>query len=190
MIGASELLGMIFGPVGQAVDWFASWIPRLVLVRYNQLAVRYVGGRKPRVLRSGWHWHVPAICRFVVVWTAADSIEVESRSLETQDGVAIQLGAVVVYRIRDPYAWDVENINADNNLAEAAQGALRDIAQELTWAQLAKPASEGSRLEAMLTRRMGSALERFGVELVSCRPSDQVRLSGAHRIFGVHVENS
>lgn len=188
MIGASELLGMIFGPVGQFVDWSASWIPRYVLVRYNQRAVRYVGGRRPRELRPGWHWHVPSLSRVVVYWTAVDSLEVESRSLETADGVAIQLGCVVVYRIADVLKYEVDNVNAVDNMAEAIQGAMRDIALELTWERLARPAEPGSRLEAMLTRRMGAALERFGIEVISCRPTDQVRLTGAHRLFGVQVQ--
>lgn len=183
-----ELLAQLLGWLGDFIQFIISWFPRIVIVRYNEMAVAYRGGDEPVALRRGIHWYWPWRTKVVSHEVTRFALSIEPIPLETADGVAVEIGMVVVYRIADILAYEVDNFHPDDNIKHTAQGELCTIVKGHKWEDLAEPTEEGSRLEGKLSRRMQKALDKFGVRVESCRPNGQIRLSrGASHLFGMTV---
>lgn len=182
-----EFLNLLVGWLGDFVRWLISFVPRYIIIHVNQVGVKYTRGRPASELGSGVHWYWPWQTTIRVLFTARDLLTIPSISIETSDDIAVQVGAVLTYHISNAVKYEVENFEAAQNMAEVAQGALRNIVTTHTWKELSARAEEGSRLEGKLARRMQEDLSKFGVTVESVRPTDQVRLASANRVFGVNL---
>ena len=179
-----ELIAQMIGWLGDFIEWVISWVPKYDIVQWNERGVRYVRGKLPTEVKPGVCWFWPWCTNIETHHVNRCVLQVASTSLETSDGKAVQVGMVVTYHIVDVCKYEVENFEAEEAMAEVAQAGLRNIVMELPWEKLTACAPEDSRLEKMLTSRMQSTLGRFGVEVESARPTDQVRLNLALRSFG------
>lgn len=182
-----ELLGALLGWLGNFVEWIFGWVPIYQIVQVNERGVKYPRGQEAIELEPGIHWFVPNLSQVVRHHVSRCVLYVEPLSLETADEMPqrVQVGAVLTYHIVDVLAYEVENFDADESMAEVAQGALQDIVTGSRWDELKGQTGEGTRLGNKLAGRMGKALAKFGVEVESCRPTDMIRLGRAIRIFGV-----
>lgn len=178
-----EVFAALIGWLGDFVQWVFSWLPRYELVHFNERGVKYIRGKQPVVLEPGVRWYIQATTDIVKHTTQRCTLEVETLSLETKDEQAVQVGLVLTYHITDVYVYEVENDDPEDNMAVVAQGSLRDIVLEHAWAELAQRADEGSRFEGKLKNRLEKALQKFGVEVETARPTDQVRLDRSFRLF-------
>lgn len=159
------------------------------------------GGRRLHLFPSRWllpivrmrgiHWYCPNlseiethhISRMVLI---VESLPLETKETEEEKAQEVEIGMVLTYHIVDVCKYEVENYDADESMSEAAQGAMADIVTNHTWSQLQGKSDETSRLGKKLRGRMDKGLERFGVEVETCRPTEQIRLRrGAMRLFGV-----
>lgn len=181
----SEILGQLLGWVGDLVEWVISFVPRYEIIRWNQAGVRYARGTFPSRLGPGLAWYIPALTDIQVHYTNKRVLNVADLSLETADGIAVQVGMVCTYKIVSILKYEADNYEAEDSMSEAAQAAVRDVVMEHTWEELAKSTEPGSRLEGKLRTRLGKVLDQYGVEVIRCRPTDQVRLRGAFRVFGI-----
>lgn len=181
-----ELLANLMGWLGETVQWLISFVPRYLIVRANERAVLYVGGQDPVERGPGLHWYWPWRTQTIKHPSSIFVLRIPPISMETHDGIAVTVGMVVVARITEVLKYEVENFDPDQNMVESAQGALRNIIAEMTWDRLRGDSTEGSVLDKMLSRRMNSVLSGFGVEVLTCRPNDQVRIGWTGRLFGVH----
>lgn len=135
----------------------------------------------------GLHWYCPNLSALEKHHISRMVLPVPSLPLETKDGVQCEVGMVLTYHITDVTVYEVENFNPDDNIAEVAQGELQDIVTSHEWEQLQGKTNEESRLGKKLVKRMGAALEKFGIEVESCRPTCQIKLRSATHHFGVNV---
>lgn len=221
----SELIGALFGWLGDFIQWVFGWVPNYEIIRCNEQGVKYPVGRDaimlsssrrscPRWLRwfllrnvvpggrrlhlwpSGWvmglvrmrglHWYCPNLSDIEKHHISRMVLRVESLPLETADGVQVEVGMVLTYFISDILKFEVENFDADESLAEAAQGAMQDIVTSHKWEDLTKKTDETSRFGKKLANRMDRDLAKFGVEVETCRPTEQIRLTTAQRLFGIN----
>ena len=182
-----ELIGALFGWLGGFIEWVFQWVPVYEIVQVNERGVKYPRGGEAVELEPGIHWYVPNLSEVVKHHVSRCILYVEPLSLETSDEkpIPVQVGAVLTYHIIDVLRYEVENFDADESMAEVAQGELQDIITSHHWDDLKGGTAEGTRLGGKLARRMGKALEPFGVEVESCRPTDMIRLARAHRLFGL-----
>lgn len=181
-----ELLAQMLGWLGEFIQWILEWIPRYEIIRFNERGVKYTSGRKPKQLNPGIRWYWPLVSEIVLHEVARMVVNVTPLTLETKDGKPATVGMVVTGHIVDIVRYEVENADADESMAEVARAGLREIVTGHTWEELCSPAAEGSRLESKLANRMNKALARFGFEVESCRPTDQVRVGTVARLFGVN----
>lgn len=180
-----ELIAQLIGWLGDFIQFIISFCPRITIIRYNEAGVAYPGGKDPFKLEPGIHWYWPWRTKVVRHEVNRFTLPIEPIPLETEDGVKVEIGMVVTYSIKDVLAYEVENFDPDDNIRETAEGELCSIVRAHSWAELSANSEEGSRLETKLRRRMGKALEKFGVQVESCRPNAQVRLRGALHVFGL-----
>lgn len=139
----------------------------------------------PVVRMRGLHWYCPNLSEIEKHHISRMVLSVESLPLETADGKQCEVGMVLTYFISDVVRFEVENFDADESIAEAAQGAMQDIVTASTWDELQGNTAEGTRLGNKLALRMNKALEKFGIEVESCRPTEQIGLRAAFRQFGI-----
>ena len=137
----------------------------------------------------GMHWYVPNTTEINTHHINRCVLRIESMSLETADDPPqqIQIGMVLTYHIVDVLKYEVENYDADESMSDVAEAGLRNIVTEMTVSQLRQVARESGRFEKMLAKRMQETLGKFGVEVETARPSDQVKLRQAMRLFGVEM---
>jgi regulator of protease activity HflC (stomatin/prohibitin superfamily) len=179
-----ELLSALLGWLGQFVEFLFSFVPRVRIIPWNEAGVRYVRGLEPQYVPPGLTWYWPWCTTMRLIHTSRCVMPIQPVSVETKDQVSVSIGAVLTYRVDNPVVYDAHNFDADDNLAEAAQGILRDAACDSTWEKLRGDASDGSRLASYLKNRMSKALESYGVVIESCRPNDLVRIGHVVRLFG------
>ncbi len=180
-----ELLGAIFGWLGEFIEFLLSFIPRFTIIRSNERGVRYRGGRRPTEVHPGVRWYWPWYTHIVRHLVVPTPLYLHGNSLHAKGGERVQVGWVVVYQITDVVTFEVDVYEAEDSLEELAQGVARDLIMQEDWESLRKPVTEGSALGGKLKRKMQAGLGRFGVEVLSCRPTDQVKLDSAGRLFGV-----
>ncbi len=186
----SELLGGMLGWLAEFIEFVVSFVPHIEIIQFNERGVRYVRGKRPTEVKPGVWWYWPWCTQIEKHNISRDVLVVESLPLETNDIPArrVEVGMVLTYHIVDVVQYEAENIDADESMAEAAEGAMQDIITTCLWEDLNGDTSEGTRLGGKLARRMGKALEKFGVEVESCRPTEQITLDSVSRHFGVRME--
>lgn len=181
-----ELVAQLFGWLGEFIEWLMSWVPRYTIVQYNERGVKYVRGKKPTELLPGIRWYWPITTDIEKHHTNRSVVNVAPLTINTKDGKPCVIGMVVTGHITDVLKYEVENLDADESMAEVARAGLRNIVTEHRWEELGAQAEEGNRLEKKLTKRMGDALQKFGFTVESCRPTDQVLVPYVVRAFGVN----
>lgn len=175
-----ELVAALMGWLGEFVQFVASFVPRVKIVRANERGVRYRMGDGPTEVTPGLTWYWPWQTSIVVHHVARCVLELRSVSLETSDGVKVQVGMVVTYHITDVVKYEVDNFDTESSMAEQGIAALRQAIMKSRWDEIREEAHA-----AELLRHTQEALEKFGVEVESARATDLVRLGDAVRLFGV-----
>lgn len=182
-----EVLAQLFGWVGNLVDWTLSWFPRMIVLPSDEVAVKQVAGNAPVRLDPGIHWIIPAITDVTGVHTSTCVMGIRSLALETQDGIALQVGGVLVYRVIDPVAYITKNYEAEDSLHEVAMAGFREAVQCSTWEELTD--ENETTFDQILPARVSDAVSRFGIEVLSVQPTDLVRLDTVNRHFGIKITN-
>ena len=182
-----EVLAQLIGWLGSLVDWLLSWFPRMIVLPSDEVGVKQVGGREPVRLGPGIHWIVPAVTDITVVHSTTSVMGIRSLALETQDGVAVQVGGVLVYRVSDPVTYIARNYNAEDSLHEVVMAGFREAVQCSTWEELTD--ENETTFDQVLPTRVSQSVERFGVEVLSVSPTDLVRLDTVNRHFGIKLIN-
>ncbi len=185
MASLGDILHALLGWLADLVQWILGWIPRYLWVRSNQVGAMARGGRPYRALGPGIHWYVPNWDDYHTVVSSRQTLEVQAVTLQTPEGDAVHVGAVVTFHVADPIKHLIENWDADAGVAEFAQGALTQVVTTEPWEKLMAPREGGTWLGKRLEQRLGKDLERFGIEVEWVRPTHQAKLRGAFHVFGI-----
>lgn len=153
------------GWIGELVRAMASVVPRLVLVRKTEQAVKFIRG-SAKVVGPGLHVFWPVTTEVDVVPVVRQVMELAPQTLLTTDAVPVVVGGVVIYAITDLHAYLVENFDASESLSEAAQAGIRNAVVSLSLDDLQEARV---KLDRKLTRAVGRAVKEFGVEVEAAR---------------------
>lgn len=206
----AAFLQALFGPLLALVDFLTGCFPHFVVIRQNELGVRYPAGGTPVELRpdrpafSSWlratlrflrlrrladtrgvHAYFPVIQTVSKHFTCRQVLAVDPIVIESHDGVPHAVGLVLTYRIVDVIAFEVGYYDADDSLAELAEGALRKLVLRKTAAQLC---DSRQPLDEQLANACRSLLSEVGVEVVSARLTEQARIEHVAKVFGVQID--
>lgn len=185
MTTLSELLSALLGWLADLATWIVGWVPRYLWVRTHQTGVLVRGTRDPVPLERGVLWHVPNLDYTHVVVTSRQVLQVAPVAVQTPEGFAVKVGCAIAYRVADPVKYLIETWDVGEAMAEYAQGAITAVVTTEDWSKLMGNREGGTWLGKRLEQRLTKELERFGVEVESVRPTDQVRLRGAFQVFGI-----
>lgn len=177
-------LQVLFGPLLQFVEFLSGLVPRFVIVRANQLGVKYPGGGTPVELQPGFRWYWPIRDHVTTHYTAHQVLDVNPITVETEEGTAFAAGMVVVYRIVDVLAFEVGFYDADDSLAELGEGALRKL---ILKSKLGALRDHRQPIDDRLAAACRTVLEPVGVEVVSARLTEQAQVSRVFKVFGMEL---
>jgi len=142
-----------------------AWVPRLRHVCADEGAVKFVRATTS-VLGPGMHWFWPLTSEIREAKTSRCILELDVQPLITSDGITVLAGGLVSYRITDVHKYLVDNYDADTNLSETAEVALRRtvISKKLEELQSTRVA-----IDNLLTREVQALMSEFGVEVLFAR---------------------
>lgn len=153
------------GWLGDLVRWVANLFPRIAHVKATHRAVKFVRA-EAREIGAGLHVWWPITTEIEVSPVVRQVLGLNQQVLETKDGQTVIADGVLVYTVVDLFKFLVENFNADDNVRELAETALREAILSLTFEEIN---SGRVKLDRRLTQRASEALESFGVGVESLK---------------------
>lgn len=138
-------MGAALGWIGELVQWFSQFFPRLTWVPPTHGAITFTRGKKVRVYGPGlagrWWWPMwwPFWTEMHTYPVVRQTHDMASQTLTTVDGETITVAGVIVYRIDDlekalTSQWDLEDTIRDIStlaMAEFVTGtSFHDVQHE------------------------------------------------------------
>lgn len=110
------------GWIGDAMRYFASWVPRPLKVLATHKAVKFVFGRRIVVLDPGFYWYIPAVTDVYPYPVVEQTDEIPVQSGCTKDLKAVAVGGMICYRVYDirkaiVECFEIAHIIRDRSLA-------------------------------------------------------------------------
>jgi len=151
--------------LGELARASVAWVPRLRHICADEAAVKFVRERTV-VLTPGMHWFWPLTSQIRMAKTARCILELDMQPLITADNVTVLAGGIVAYRVTDVHKYLVDNYDADTNLSETCEVALRRtvISKKVEELQTTRVA-----IDNLLTKEVQSLMGDFGVEVLFAR---------------------
>lgn len=171
--------------IGWLGDNLAAMVPFRV-VRSYQRAVRFWLGRPGPALEAGIWWAIPGLLTIEIVDTRADTTNLPTQTVTTQDGKSVTFSANVEFEIVDPVAYLTGVQQFDFSLTNIAMSHLAKRVRAWTWNELV---AEQRALELSLRDTMTTRAKKWGVQvndvgLTDLTPAKTIRFYGDSPIVG------
>lgn len=174
-----------FAWLGQIVEWFGRWIPRVLIlgspeggVKYGTLRLRdlirfrWDPSVKPVVLHPGLHVYWPIVTEFTPWVVARQSLNLTTQTITTKDGKVIAIGAVLTFRVRNVLKLVAYTHDPDVTIRAVAAGVVQRVCSQAEWGEL-QTAKDDGVLDRYLMRALTKALRRrFGVQVLDATLTD------------------
>lgn len=157
------------GWFGAIFEWFGQFFPRWTLVRATEGAVKFLPGGKVKVYDAQIVWYWPVTTEVETIAVVRQVMDTQPQTLMTKDDVPVYVAGIVIYDITDLHAFAVENYDANHNIDDIAQTAIRKAIVNRTFAQIQEARAD---VDNVLTREAQKALTEFGVNVQACRLTD------------------
>lgn len=160
----------MFEAIGNFVSSFSNLFPRLILVRKTEEGIKFKRGSQVILLGPGLHFYLPLVTEIEILPVVRQTLNLNSQTLMTKDGITVIASGVVVYCIDNIKAYLVENYDAEESIAEVASSAVRDVivTRSLEEIQL----NSRNKTDNALTKAASEALEIFGIKVEYLRLTD------------------
>lgn len=157
-----------FGWVGAIIDFFGSFIPRLVIVKATHGGVAFDCGHKIRKLPPGLHFYIPLISEVIVWPTKRQTTNLSVQTLVTSDNRVIAAGGIIVYEIPDVVSFLTTTYDGEDTIKDYALSAIKRVICSTSFDDLRAETSVDNKLTRVLRRD----LNRFGVKVIKVTLSD------------------
>lgn len=178
------------GWFGAIFEWLGRFFPRWELIRANEQGVKYLPGGKTELRDPGICWYWPATTELVVHPVCRQVLDSHPQTLMTKDNKPVYVSGIVIYSIDDLHKYLVENYDAEANLDDVLQTAIRKavVARDFQTIQAGR-----ADMDNVLTREAQKALEAFGVKVEAARLTDfsLARVSNivGNGLMNMHVQS-
>ena len=150
----------------------------IVIVKEYEEAVLLRFGRFKRVLTKGLHFKYPFFDMFVSQHTMWTTLTLPAQSLVTNDGQDIVIKSMVKFRVNDVKIFCLELYDSTDAVSDISQGIIKGIVMEKDWSLCIS-----NDLDTLLTRKIKSAVKKYGVEV------EQVTLTDIAKIKTIRLIN-
>lgn len=159
-----------FAWIGQVMEWFGRWIPKILIVRATHAGVKFIRGWKVKELKPGMHIYWPITTEIAILPTARQTHSLFSQVMITKDGKQVVVGGVVIYTIVNVISAVSENWDVSDTINDITQTAIVSV---LTAWNLEDVISKiTGDLEKELTTATRERLKQYGVKVHKCAITD------------------
>lgn len=160
-----------FGWLGEIAQRIGAFFPRPLIIKWSHGGVKYVYGKRRRVLKAGWHIYWPlvtevetcAVCRQYAKFSA---------EFETQDGQTVKASGMTCYTVSSPLKFLSENENPYEIIDDIVLTAVREVIAHNT---LEKLRAGGDDTDDLLTEESRPMLRPMGVRVKYTRLNSLAR---------------
>lgn len=174
-----------FGWIGQIIEWFGQFIPRILILDPTQGAVKFRRGNEVHELKSGIHIYWPIITVVKVFPIARQTLDLTAQSFEAKDGKSVLISGMLRYSVTDLTALMTETFDPDNTIRDSAMAVLTSTLIQYTWPEI-QEGMQNDVLPKELVRRVQRDLRPYGVKVWNVGIKDLVGTG----VFKVALEQS
>jgi len=171
------MLDQALGWIGKLAEFLGSTIPRLLIVKRDQRALKYIHGHKLALLEPGIHFYWPLVTEIEWCHVVRQILVHQPHVVETQDGIPVVVAGVTAYHVRDPVKFLAENEDPYNVIDDVAAAAIRKVIVSRTHGLLSQALPE---TDTELTTATRSLLRPFGVRVEYTRLTDLAKVRPIH----------
>jgi len=160
----------ILGLLGEAIQWLASWAPRLLVLKPSEAAVKYPCGKTSVPLGpGGLHIYWPIVTPVEKTSVVGQVLNLTEQKLVTLDNVPVLASGLCEYEVTDVVAFLAEKENAFSAIDDVATAAIERVVTSSTYdaLRLGRPS-----IRRRLTRACQRELEPYGVHVIKARLTD------------------
>jgi len=157
--------------IGQLVEFFGRFFPRLLLLNTTEGAVKFVRGSRPVLLEPGLHFYWPLVTEVKAWVVARQSVNLSAQTITTKDGKVLAVGGLLIFRIVDAMPLIAHTWNADATVRDISAGVIHDVCSQSEWGELQMAKNDGT-LNRALKRELRRRLSRFGVKVLDATLTD------------------
>jgi regulator of protease activity HflC (stomatin/prohibitin superfamily) len=151
--------------IGQIASWIGQWIPRWSILDTTEGAIKYVGGKDPRVCGPGIHFYWPARTTFVMYPIARQTDRLETQTMESRDGKTFIAGGTLTYEVIDLGKLIPMTHSPATTTIDIAMTALHDVCCDYDWNDLQDMQRKGT-LKTKLKNEAQKALLELGIRVI------------------------
>lgn len=152
-----------FGWISAIAEYFGQWVPRPYIVRTTHMAVKFVRGKRVKILGAGWYWYMPVFSDVFTFPVVKQVATVVGQPGVTKDGKSVAVGGMVRYEIQteDDFrkamteCHEIDDIVGDETLA-----VINNLVATKTFADIT---GDRQATNTDLTRQVRSVLKDYGL---------------------------
>jgi len=173
-------MGSALSWIGEIFQWSGRWIPRLIIVRKTHEGVRFVYGKRVRVMAAGLHVYWPLVTEIEIYPVVRQTLSLPEQTLITADGSVVTVDPVVIYRVRNielvlSSVWEPEE-----TIRDIVQIAVANLVATKTLESLL---ASGGQLNQDLLGSARQELRGYGIEVLKAMFSSIAPVT-AYKIWG------
>jgi regulator of protease activity HflC (stomatin/prohibitin superfamily) len=160
-----------FAWLGQIIEWFGKFVPRLVIINATLGGVKFIRGAKIRALGPGLHVYWPLITELHTYPTVRQADDLRSQTIVTSDGKTIVAGGMIVYEVRDIEKLLANTFHPESTIHDITLTAIHDVLARLTWPEI-QEAQRSKDLDRKLRHAARKVLDAYGVKVLKAMLTD------------------
>lgn len=162
-----------FAWLGEIINWFGRWVPRLTIVNTTQGWIKFVKGHTIKSGGPGLVWHWPLITELKVFPIVRDSLQCKAQTITMPSGETALVEALVVYEVLEIEKLVAHTAEPFATIVDLTMGAvlyvMEDVAdwEELRQLSQRQPRARDSELNRRLKDEVQRALTPYGVNVLT-----------------------
>ena len=136
-------LGFMFGMFERVFDLIETiwwWLMPFEVVDQYDMAVVLRWGIYSRTVGPGFRWMLPFGIEEMFEDTVVRTTSyLDVQSITSKDGMSVNIGAILVYKIGNIKRWMLEVDDAEEALHDVTYGLITELAETKSWGDIMKP---------------------------------------------------
>lgn len=155
-----------FAWIGHFAEWFAKWIPRLVIVEVTQGGIRMRRGHEVSEITPGPIVHWPVLTPIKIITVVRDTYDLPAQTFTTKDGKVTLASGMITYSVRDVVKLLTTAPDYVNAIADITMTCIHDVFIQYEWEELRQGILDGSVGKA-LRKSAQDELSVFGIKVIT-----------------------
>jgi regulator of protease activity HflC (stomatin/prohibitin superfamily) len=161
----------IFDIFGNLLNWFGSFVPRILIVRKSHKGIAFVHGNKVKILEPGLRVYWPLVTEVEIKNITRQTLHFATQTLTTKDKKSIVCDGSIVYRVNDITKYVVDTADVNEAIVETCMAMMRKVIKSHTYEELLDLMTD-NKMDLLLTEEAEIMVSEFGVKVVYVRLSD------------------